>query len=341
MSDHSYEMAWREPPRSGERYRVEPEDANYLRLCSEEAAYYATPRPFHTDLQAEDGPVVRHANARMTGDPRIAWFETLQHHGAFRRGLQLGSGGHEVTRTILGMNPALHLTVCDVSSEAVEERVTLAAEFPGRVDGLVADLNFHEWERESYDFIVSDSTLHHVINIEHVAEQANLALLEGGYLFIADYVGETRFEWSDAKRRVYEAFIRKSYVAATGADCRMVFDEQRLKTSPLCGVRSIDTIDVLGRALEPVAVRQTNALAPLVLSSRAEALGPWRKLGALAALRARIAGRIARLRARFDPAARSPFGARFLRDLFFLDDLVTDAGLLTPCNAFAVYRKRR
>ena len=39
--------------------------------------------------------------------------------------------------------------------------------------------------------------------------------------------------------------------------------------------------------------------------------------------------------------ARSPFGAPFLNDLFFLGDLVTDRVLLTPCNAFAVYRKRR
>ena len=61
---------------------------------------------------------------------------------------------------------------------------------------------------------------------------------------------------------MYTAFVRKWHPDA-GVDWRLTFVDQRNGTSPLCGVRSADTLEVLAAHLEPVQLQLTNAIAPL------------------------------------------------------------------------------
>ena len=111
---------------------------------------------------------------------------------------------------ILEDNPALHVTFFDISEGALERRrELLGRRYPGRVETRVADLNFVELPSAAYDMIASSSTIHHVTNLEHLAAQVNGALVDGGYFFLEDYVGEPRFQFTAEKKRVYRQIFNR------------------------------------------------------------------------------------------------------------------------------------
>lgn len=39
--------------------------------------------------------------------------------------------------------------------------------------------------------------LHHITNLEHLLEQVRIALCPGGLFVVLEYVGPSRFQWSD------------------------------------------------------------------------------------------------------------------------------------------------
>src|SRR5262245_53906862 len=192
----------------GALLRVSPDDEGYRRLAEAEARYWDSPHPLGIESLWERTPEKasdRYVNQRFTDSPDVRWEETLHRHGTFRRGLALGTSGLEQEARLLASNPTLHLTFVDLSAGAVaRRRERLGARFPGRIDTMVADLNFLTLAEESYDLIVSASTVHHVTNLEHLAFQINRGLTRDGVFFLQDYVGERRFQFAPEKKRLFE-----------------------------------------------------------------------------------------------------------------------------------------
>ena len=63
----------------------------------------------------------------------------------------------------------------------------------------MADLNFLELSDNTFDLVVAQTSLHHVLFLERVAEQVWRSLKNDGYLWIHDFIGETQGQY-DAKR---------------------------------------------------------------------------------------------------------------------------------------------
>jgi SAM-dependent methyltransferase len=236
------------------------------------------------------------------------------------------------------MNPALHLTFLDISADALtRRRDVLGARYPGRVATICADLNFLELERASYDLIVSAASLHHVTNLEYVATQINEGLMPGGYFFLQDYVGEPRFQFCPAKKRVFE-YLHDVETLRTprrpGLDWMDASD-----LSPFCGVRSDEVLGVLGEYLTPIQVRTAGALTVQLMRTRPL---HGEKPGRPSLARRLRLGLIARLYAyRGLPPPAAPLLPRhYLRQLMEIGDLLSDAGVFPPGTAFAIYRKR-
>jgi SAM-dependent methyltransferase len=323
--------------------RVAPDDPEYRRLAAAEAAYWSGPVPFALESLEErfsEGPVDRYTNQRFTGDRSVGWHETIARHGPFRRGLVLGLSALRLEGRILETNPGLHLTFTDLSAGSLARRADiLGARFPGRVATRCADLNFAELERDAYDVIVSSSSLHHVTNLEHLAWQINAALAPDGWFFLNDYVGEPRFQFASAKRRVFEAVHDREVARTPGRSpgcCWM--DASDL--SPFCGVRSDEVLSVLRAYLEEVEVRTAAPLTVALMRSKpadgavVQPPGLTRRV-ADAAVRGTLAlfGRL--------PPVRVPVSKQLLDELMLVGDLLTDAGLILPGTVFATYRKRR
>jgi len=63
----------------------------------------------------------------------------------------------------------------------------------------VAYLNYLELPEKTFDLVVAQTALHHVLFLERVAEQVWHSLKSDGYLWIHDFIGETQGQY-DPKR---------------------------------------------------------------------------------------------------------------------------------------------
>jgi SAM-dependent methyltransferase len=316
-------------------------DEDYLRLVREEAEFW--------DQHPEDVFPLRappklqaYYNERFTGDPATEWYEVIPRHGEFRRGCALGCGSQRVERQILAQNPSLHLTFYDISGEALARRLRqFQSEFPGRVDTRQEDLNFALLPENAYDLIVSQSSMHHIVNLEHVAFQANRTLTAKGAFFLYDFVAESRLQFSDTKKRVYEAI---AYATGPRRSAPYAFqwpDPANWVYSPFEAIRSGETLEVFRNYLEEVDLRVAGAIVPLIMFAR---LGPPNPpLGHLMLPR-RLTSAYAKLRLALATARlrRRLFESQQMGDLLIIvDRIVSEAGCLKPALAFAVYRKRQ
>jgi SAM-dependent methyltransferase len=322
-------------------------DEEYLRLVREEAEFW--------DRHPEDvfplrGPPKLHAyyNERFTGDQRTDWHEIIPRYGEFRRGCTLGCGSEKMERQILAENPSLHLTFYDISGEALGRRFRqFQSEFPGRVDTRQEDLNFALLPENAYDLIVSHSCMHHIVNLEHVAFQANKALTPDGLFFLRDFVAESRLQFCDTKKRVFEAI---AYATGPRRMAPLAYEWPSLEAwtySPFETVRSGEILEVFRTYLEEVDLRVAGAFVTLIMFARlpSPTLPPRRRrlprrLASALAGRWPVPGWVQRRRqARL---VSRLFESQQCGDLLIIvDRIVSEAGCLKPALACAVYRKRQ
>lgn len=327
--------------------RVVAEDEEYRRQAAAEAEFWHRVHPCSLEATegVDEGPIDRYTNRRFTGDETRHWYESVAERGTFRRGALLGTSSLTQEARILETNPLLHLTFYDVSASTLKRREeVLGQRFPGRVATRVADLNFVELSPNSYDVVLSSSTIHHVTNLEYLAHQLNRTLVEGGYFFLEDYVGEPRFQFAPPKKQVYAQLFNRDRVRQGIAPSELIWlDASDL--SPFCGVRSDEILKVFRTHLEEIVVRTAGTFTvPLGRSRPAQDFvsspwvsddwvfrGSWWRFIA-AYLQRRLLGRV--------HSPQTLLSMEFLNELFLVGEILGDAGIVTPALAFATYRKR-
>ena len=322
-------------------------DEDYLRVVREEADFWDR---HPEEVFPVSGPPKLQAyyDERFTGDPRTDWHEIIPRYGQFRRGCALGCGSERVERQILAQNPSLHLTFYDISRAALSRRLShFQSEFPGRVDIRQEDLNFALLPENAYDLIVSHSCMHHIVNLEHAAFQANRALTPDGLFFLRDFVAESRLQFCDVKKRVFDAV---AYATGPRRAAPLAYEWPSLEPwtySPFETVRSGDILEVFRTYLEEVELRVAGALATLIMFARPPSPTPPQG-------RPRLPRRLASAITRWWHApgwVQRRRQARLVSRLFesqqcgdlliILDRIVSEAGCLKPALACAVYRKRQ
>lgn len=322
-----------EPPRLR---RVTPDDPEYQQLVREEAAFWAGRTGLCELVEAgEESPWARHTNGRFTGDEGTRWYETIARRGTFRRGLFLGTSGLVQDTAILRSNPGLHATFYDISEGSLAKwKAELGEEFGARIGTQTADLNFVELPEKAFDLVVSSSTLHHIVNLEHLAAQINRTLTSEGLFFLQDCVAENDFRYSDAKKRIFEELYNRDVARQRDARPGLTWtNEDRTRFSPFCGIRSAETLGILDATLDRVELHTAGTISALMLHAKPAA----RRRRGLARVRSFAARRVPGLR---DGAPASPQSPAFIAELLMFDDVLADAGMLVPFNAFGVYRKR-
>ena len=145
----------------------------------------------------------RAINRRVTGDPNgwpMEWFARryvpqplaagplgrLRHGTARARRLRQGHLRADRGRGLL--------------PEAIAEarRGAEEAGLARRLEYRVEDINAIRLPARRYDIVFFHGSLHHIRNVEHVLEQVRRALKPGGLLFLDEYMGPARSEWTDA-----------------------------------------------------------------------------------------------------------------------------------------------
>jgi SAM-dependent methyltransferase len=78
-------------------------------------------------------------------------------------------------------------------------------------DSKINDLNFLHLPNKKYDFILCNSILHHIMNLEHLLFQINNALKNNGLLVVNEYCGESKFQLSDEKIKILNTKFRNKF----------------------------------------------------------------------------------------------------------------------------------
>jgi 2-polyprenyl-3-methyl-5-hydroxy-6-metoxy-1,4-benzoquinol methylase len=167
------------------------------------SAYWGKERTYGRPAHWLDHPVTRALiNTRISGDATVGAAEWLVRRIGTgpRRALSLGCGfgGFESCCVTLGL--AGRVEAVDISVEAIAHaRATAAAaQLTEHVDYRVADLNEIALPSSAYDLIAGVSAVHHVEQLERLFIECSQALKPGGWLFLDEYVGPSRFQSTPA-----------------------------------------------------------------------------------------------------------------------------------------------
>lgn len=233
------------------------------------------------------------------------------------RGLSLACGSGRAERGLMQNGICSSFHAIDISSQAIEEARKLAAQLNLNITYEQADLNELSLEPASFDFVLTQNCLHHVLRLEDLAEQIHRSLRPNGMLWIHDYIGETQFQYSDERLDIVNRIltILPIELRYNAVNKRSVDKVNRRAPgtliSPFEAIRSAEIMPVFLEKFEIVQKYETDSILHLVC--------PVGTRGNYAA----------------DEAGKLAFEL-----LFFLDELLIRKEILTPCTGMYLLRKK-
>jgi SAM-dependent methyltransferase len=267
-------------------------------------------------------PVVQEEiNRRISGDRSVT---PLEH---FRRtycakprglGLSLGSGDGQLEIAAVESGICERVVGIDISPERVQRATERVPErLRDRVTFVCENLETFRPE-ETFDVVFTKSVLHHIDDLEGWCEAFKTLLGPGGVLYVDDFIGPSRFQWTDEQLYVINRLrgalpesLLRDLVLDDGSPTPPVGRpniERFVAVDPSEAIRSSDIGFVLERELEPLELHDYGgALFHMFFN--------------------RVMGNFAD-----DPA--------LIKMVMEFDFLLTDIGVLDPNYLWAVYRPR-
>ena len=142
-------------------------------------------------------------SGRETHDCYQYMIETLRAAGvAFpvNRIASFGCGTGDLERGLAQYNIGRRFHGFDVSPNSIEiARREAGAISNAHLEYSVIDLNRESFGENLFEFAVVNMSLHHIEELEFFTKSLHRALTPRGWLFINEYVGPTRFQWTDAQ----------------------------------------------------------------------------------------------------------------------------------------------
>lgn len=133
----------------------------------------------------------------------------LKKHGISPKvGLSLACGSGRAERALMQRGICERFDGIDISEKAIEEARRLASAETLHIQYSTGDLNKVVLQPETYDLVVTQNCLHHVLELEHLADEIWKSLRPGGVLWIDDFIGESQFQWSDRRMEVVQCFLK-------------------------------------------------------------------------------------------------------------------------------------
>ncbi len=159
----------------------------------------------HTDWDGHwmNHPAARAAiNRRVTGDPArwpIAWLpDVVPDRVPFARALSIGCGVGNFERSLVELGIVAMVTGIDASAEAMAEARRLAEEagMAARIRYVHADAREFVREARGLDAVFFHASLHHFDRLPELLADVRRALAVRGVLYLDEYVGPARDEWT-------------------------------------------------------------------------------------------------------------------------------------------------
>jgi SAM-dependent methyltransferase len=90
----------------------------------------------------------------------------------------------------------------DIAEGSVATGARIAAEKNLPIAYGVQDLNRCKLAPGKYDLVAAQTCLHHIVELEYLADQIHQSLQPDGYLWIHDFIGETKFQFVEERIRI-------------------------------------------------------------------------------------------------------------------------------------------
>lgn len=149
----------------------------------------------------------------ISGDPSIDYYAYITHK-YFKgrdslRGLSLGCGIGQRELRWAKLGKFVHIDAFDISKEHIQIAIAAAKEkgYDNIVDYRVADVNKIEIVTDPYDVILAEQSLHHFSPLDEILQRVNQILASDGYFVINEFVGPSRFQWTDRQLAVASGLL--------------------------------------------------------------------------------------------------------------------------------------
>jgi len=207
---------------------------------------------------------VEHIRPQVSGDRGVYYLQYFfsRHLPTMPvgRALSLGCGGGNLERALIHLKAAEHIDAYDVSPESIRLAKELADRegVGSRISYKCEDINKIALERGVYDFAIAKMSLHHFEGLEHVYDQLRGALKPGGVFVFNEFVGPSRFQWTDLQLEHANRLLDLLPEKNRWSDCLCArlekitrpTIEEMIGMDPTEAVRSADIVSALGGYFE-------------------------------------------------------------------------------------------
>lgn len=236
-------------------------------------------------------PMVRaRINTLISGDPECDAYGRLERLYREQRwqlpiadAVSLGCGFGNLERDLAGRGLVRRIIAYDLAEKAVAQARRLAAE--AGLTGLryeVADLDALALPPASADAVFTHQSVHHVENLETLYATIRDALRPGGVFHLHEFVGPTRFQWTDAQLDLVNGLLdelpprlRRLPSGAPKPAVRCPTVAEMIAADPSEAIRSADIPSALKSCFEIVEARPIGgAVLHLALGDIAQNFDP-------------------------------------------------------------------
>jgi SAM-dependent methyltransferase len=149
-----------------------------------------------------DPNVRAYVNALIGGERTpmwpLDWFERVVGHARFSRALSIGCGSGALERDLIRRDICETIDAFDASVNSLRLAVATAATegIHERIRYFAMDFNMPVLPRNVYDVVFFHQAAHHVAKLEKLYRAVLLGLRRGGIVYLDEYVGPSRSDWT-------------------------------------------------------------------------------------------------------------------------------------------------
>lgn len=155
------------------------------------------------------GQIIKHMNWLICGEELEGWNvgavkQLSKVKNKFSCAISIGCGEASKEMSFLEQGIVEKFICFELSEKRIEKAVRAAKEkgLENRIEVIYGNFFESEYAKRRYDLVFWDNSIHHMPDVYEAVQKSMEILEEDGIFFCNDYIGESRFQWSDEKLKV-------------------------------------------------------------------------------------------------------------------------------------------
>ncbi len=208
-------------------------------------------------------------NYLITGDVNVDardWFsQKYLYDKNHLQALSLGCGTGKKELYWAGSGKFTRIDAYDLSDKRIEfaRSEAIKKNLQGCINFQVRDIYTVAITQNHYDLVISEMSMHHFSPLKELLHRINESLNPEGYLYINEFVGPTRFQWTDRQLEVMNGLLsllpQKYKVKSNGYIKSKIYRPSKLSmilSDPSEAVESSKILPLLSQIFDVVEIRE-------------------------------------------------------------------------------------